>query len=283
MRAELRLRSMAVLAALFAPLCSDPPVGGTGGAGGSAGGAACRSDADCRTFSDYCTGCDCRALSTTERDPVCPGPGVQCLIDPCDSKQAVCRAGQCQIAPPTSKLSWYATCGDPVCGGYRPKPGVPRCTAEQIAGASCAVKDQTCDPQSDCNELLRCTDADPAVMCPISTRTQKDAIHYVNEQELQQLADEVAQVKLARYYYKQDTNKTPHLGFIIEDRPQSPAVERDRGRVDLYGYTSMAVAALQVQSKQLKAQQQQLEAMQREVATLKQSCPPPKASRQPKQ
>src|SRR5215203_4356209 len=26
----------------------------------------CRRDADCRTFSDYCTGCDCRALANGE-------------------------------------------------------------------------------------------------------------------------------------------------------------------------------------------------------------------------
>ena len=60
---------------------------------------ACKTDADCRTFSDYCTGCDCRALSVDQKDPVCPGPGVQCLVDPCLNKQAVCRAGRCALAP----------------------------------------------------------------------------------------------------------------------------------------------------------------------------------------
>jgi hypothetical protein len=58
----------------------------------------CRSDADCRTFSDYCTGCDCRALASGEPDPVCPGPGVQCLIDPCFNQRAACVAGQCELA-----------------------------------------------------------------------------------------------------------------------------------------------------------------------------------------
>jgi len=57
----------------------------------------CRRDADCRTFSDYCTGCDCRALATSESDPVCPGPGVQCLIDPCFNQRAACVAGQCEL------------------------------------------------------------------------------------------------------------------------------------------------------------------------------------------
>jgi hypothetical protein len=116
-------------------------------------------------------------------------------------------------------------------------------------------------------------------MCPISSRQHKDDIRYVNAEELQQLAEEVRRVKLARYHYKADTNKTPQLGFIIEDRPNSPAVEPDRDRVDLYGYTSMAVAALQVQNKRLEAQQQQLEAMQREISALKQSCQPAKSPR----
>ena len=57
----------------------------------------CRRDADCRTFSDLCTGCDCRALANSEPDPVCPGPGVQCLIDPCFNQAAVCARGQCVL------------------------------------------------------------------------------------------------------------------------------------------------------------------------------------------
>jgi hypothetical protein len=58
----------------------------------------CLNNSDCRTFSDYCTGCDCRALATSEPDPVCPGPGVQCLIDPCFDQSAQCVQGQCVLA-----------------------------------------------------------------------------------------------------------------------------------------------------------------------------------------
>ena len=60
--------------------------------------AECRRDRDCRTFSDYCTGCDCRALARGEPDPVCPGPGVQCIVDPCMDQSAVCVRGQCELA-----------------------------------------------------------------------------------------------------------------------------------------------------------------------------------------
>jgi hypothetical protein len=60
---------------------------------------ACARDADCRLEADYCTGCDCRALATNQKLPACPGPGVACLIDPCDSKKAQCVNGACAVAP----------------------------------------------------------------------------------------------------------------------------------------------------------------------------------------
>ncbi len=55
----------------------------------------CTTDADCRLFSDYCTGCDCRVLSTDTADPECAGPGVRCFADPCGGKAAACVHGQC--------------------------------------------------------------------------------------------------------------------------------------------------------------------------------------------
>jgi hypothetical protein len=60
--------------------------------------ARCASDADCRAFSDYCTGCDCRALARGEPDPKCSGPGVRCFVDPCRGKTAVCKGGTCALA-----------------------------------------------------------------------------------------------------------------------------------------------------------------------------------------
>jgi hypothetical protein len=61
----------------------------------------CQTNADCRLFSDYCSGCDCRALSTHEPDPKCPGPdsasAVRCMADPCGSSTAVCVNGTCSV------------------------------------------------------------------------------------------------------------------------------------------------------------------------------------------
>lgn len=64
----------------------------------------CTTDADCRLVSDYCKGCDCRALASDEKPPTCDTAGVQCLVDPCLNRAAVCQGGKCaavSTAPPT--------------------------------------------------------------------------------------------------------------------------------------------------------------------------------------
>ena len=69
---------------------SEPLAEGTNGA--------CSADADCRTQSDYCKGCDCRALAKNQTLPKCDGPsGVRCLVDPCQGKTAVCKDGKCAV------------------------------------------------------------------------------------------------------------------------------------------------------------------------------------------
>lgn len=82
-------------------LCDAP----AGDSGNTAPGATCSQDSDCRLFSDYCTGCDCRALLKTDKAPACSGPGVRCLADPCQNRTAVCRDGKCQAAVPKTPRS----------------------------------------------------------------------------------------------------------------------------------------------------------------------------------
>lgn len=49
---------------------------------------------------------------------------------------------------------------------------------------------------------------------------------------------------------------------MIDDNEDSAAADAKRDVVDLYGYTSMAVATIQVQARQI-------EALEREVAAMK--------------
>lgn len=60
--------------------------------------AVCQSDADCRVFSNYCGGCACTVLMQGDADPSCAGAEVQCLVDPCQGRRAVCTEGACTVA-----------------------------------------------------------------------------------------------------------------------------------------------------------------------------------------
>src|SRR5439155_483716 len=117
----------------------------------------CQTDKDCDDgngcSADRCVdgACqhECLCVGPTGSVTCCPGPAAEC-------------------PSPT----WYYTCGDPVCGGHRDHPGVPPCSAGETPGAACSPEGATCDPGSDCNQLLVCATSDPTHggRCPISRR-----------------------------------------------------------------------------------------------------------------
>ena len=180
-----------------------------------------------------------------------------------------CTMTSCGGAPPPAPLQWYATCGDPVCRGYTPPAGVPRCTTE-TTGATCATAGTRCDPMDSCNALYICATSDPKMGtggCPISRQKYKTDIHYLDEAGLEKYAGELSKVKLATYKYK--TGGPTRLGFIIEDHEPSVSIDSEHDMVDLYGYTSMAVAALRMQEKQLAALQQQVRELSAQLQAAK--------------
>lgn len=140
----------------------------------------------------------------------------------------------------------------------RPAPGTSQgtgpCTTEK-EGVACASKGTQCDPVNPCNSYLLCTDKDPRTQtggCPISRRRFKQDIAYLTPAEQDALYEELRRVRLATYRYRDGGPAAPRrLGFLIEDQEQSLSVDRERDLVDLYGYTSMAVGALQVQARQI--------------------------------
>ena len=80
---------------------------------------------------------------------------------------------------------------------------------------------------------------------------------------------EVLQVPLATFRYESAPEDTrPQLGFIIEDIAPSLAVYDGLDKVDLYGYTSMAVAAVQVQAREIDALTSELDAMRERMKAL---------------
>jgi hypothetical protein len=154
--------------------------------------------------------------------------------------------------------TWFTTCGDPVCGGYSgPFDGVDVC-ADQTTGQGCDELGAECDLETDCNTFLICAVYDPKGTdlygCPISLREAKKDIRYLDDPELAAMADEALRLDLATWNYRQEPDGgRRHLGFVIDDRPASPAVAADGRHVDLYGYATLAIAALQVQQAEIDA------------------------------
>ncbi len=115
-----------------------------------------------------------------------------------------------------------------------------------------------------------CTSGTSSMGCngPISRREFKTDVAYVNEQQRASLAREALETRLATYRYKSEPEGAqPHLGFIIDDAPAgSPAVQADRTHVDLYGYTSMLLATVQQQQKQIDALKKQVDDLEKSRA-----------------
>ena len=100
--------------------------------------------------------------------------------------------------------------------------------------------------------------------CPISTRAAKRDIRYLSPAESAEVARVALGTRLATYEYTDPALRGPRrLGFIYEDPTTHPyARNPDISGVDLYGYTSMLLATVQ-------QQQRQIESLQRAVGELR--------------
>nr|UXE44067.1 hypothetical protein Hi04_10k_c1000_00021 [uncultured bacterium] len=239
----------------------------------------------CPTTGDVCTDsggtCTC-----TPPPPACGDTAPTCngtcpIGNACASSTT---AGTCQCVPSCTpgNGTYFFTCGDPVCGGHRPHDGIPACTTER-AGDPCACVGATCDPDDVCNRLLECATSDPTHggICPISRRSYKQNISYLSEADLQRLHDDLLTFRLASYQYNMPgASPAPHLGFIIDDVAPSPSVAANGDTVDLYGYTSMAVAAVQTQAQEIEALKREVESLRGQIAeSVRGSCQPRRTSR----
>ena len=183
---------------------------------------------------------------------------------------------------PSGTLSWYLTCGDPVCQAPTSDAGLANADGGACApvGSSCSTAGDTCgtrDPGVDCGATLVCAAHDPKAGvggCPISSREFKDGIEYVDSDGLEQLHDQTLRIRLATYNYKPAyaDPKPRRLGFIIEDNPASPAVDPAHDSIELYGYLSMVVATMQVQEKEIAS-------LKRELAETRKAAHPLPAKR----
>jgi hypothetical protein len=109
----------------------------------------------------------------------------------------------------------------------------------------------------------------PSLVCETPTRSRRSTktdIEYVHDRDVDDLAQMALEMRLARYRYKDEPEDARlRLGFLIDDQPDpSPAVLEDRAHVDLYGYTSLLLATVQHQEKEIRTLQERLASLERQ-------------------
>lgn len=212
---------------------------------------ACRTASDCDDDNPCSVDACVRGRCQHECRCYGPGGGLSC----CPGPAATC-----------DRLRFFHTCGYPVCRvDDGPIPGIPPCTTEGV-GEQCTKPGHECDPGIGCGVRLRCADHDPSAgPCPISQRSAKRDVAYLTPADSDRLRDELVRLPLATYRYRsEDPAARSRLGFVIDDAGQSPAVAPGGTMVDVYGYTTMAVAAIQAQEREIARLGRELEALRRE-------------------
>jgi hypothetical protein len=93
----------------------------------------------------------------------------------------------------------------------------------------------------------------------------KRDIERLDDDALGRIYDELRKIQLTTYQYKSDPATSPRrLGFIIDDTKTPYPINADGTSVNLYGYVSMAVAAIQTQSREIEALRAEVAQLRRE-------------------
>jgi hypothetical protein len=172
-------------------------------------------------------------------------------------------------------LTWYSSCGDPVCQGYGgPWEGVPPC-GDIVEGEPCSMEGAECDFMSDCNAVMVCATMDPKMQeggCPISRAAFKQDIAYLDVAGRDAFYREVLDMRLATWRYRERSDAKPSLGVILEDGEDRIWADPANDRVDLYSYGSLALVGVQAQADELAELRAAVAALQGEVVELREQA-----------
>jgi hypothetical protein len=172
-------------------------------------------------------------------------------------------------------LTWYSTCGDPVCSGYDgPWEGVPAC-GDISEGEPCSNEGETCDFMSDCNAQLICATKDPKMGeggCPISRSEFKQDIAYLDSNERDAFYEQLLDMRMSTWRYKARADGKTHLGVILEDGEDQVWADPANDRVDLYSYGSLAIVGVQKQAGDIAELEAAVAALQLQVEALREQA-----------
>lgn len=210
-------------------------------------------------------GCDplppatCPATREAAQGNLCTPEGAMCSYD-----GLACACTRCPDP--------YPLCRElpaPVWACDAPNPDAECPAAIPNLGMACAPEGKLCSYGCERGMDRQCTggvwvEQSSPGGCPISRRRAKRDIAYLSPAELDRLAHDVSRLPLATFEYVDPALAgRRHLGFIIEDAPESFAVDPERSQVDLYGYTSLVLAAAQAQARRIDALEREVRALRR--------------------
>ncbi len=236
----------------------------TGGSGSSSSGGSSSggSTSGATSSGGSCAGTACAAPRTC-----C---GAQCAALPTDPANC----GACGTLCPAGQSCQSSACQPSPC------PGGNTCAAgTACCGASCCDAAQVCCVVTAGASTWECLAVDggcpPGCVppnCPISSKRYKKDISYLTDADRAALRDDLVRLPLATFRYKSEAPAAPaRLGFMVEDATSPACVAAPGDRVDLYGYTTMAVATLQAQEQELRELREELAAMRARVDALSRS------------
>lgn len=207
-------------------------------------------------------------------DTMCPMTRDDASGMDCDAMEAycaygdlVCRCTNCTVGGPVEMCG-----GDPTWKCDVPNTDSDCPAGKPRLGTGCDADGKLCEYECGSGGARVCrsgvwnnAEGGP---CPMSTAKVKRDIRYLSAEELAQVSAALQRIPLAHYEYTDPSiGRGEKLGFIIEDLPaETPAVDRQRMMVDLYGYTSMLVADAQAREKRMKALEARLAELEARTA-----------------